>query len=250
MRLCRETSSSSCDGEPRRTARLSRCFLSPTVVSRPSLAVVVVLVAMASPAVAKSARHATRAERHALTLAVSRDQQLEIAPRSVSISTSAPGWALVIWDAKPYNFLAFRKEGAQWIPVGYLLKGSQPLDSVCAYAPSVVVTDLFGVRCPRYRALHARRAAPSVRNALTATLRADPYTRTLGPFRLGHACVSRLDPLWAAGAVGLTGTAQLAWFHRVGGHWHAIYAFQRLPPRVIILSLAACIPYDASEYGA
>jgi hypothetical protein len=144
----------------------------------------------------------------------------------------------------------FHKRGSRWIVVGELIQRPASFDSLCAYAPSAVVADLFGVRCPPYRALHARRASPAVRKALIAALRADAYTRTLGPYKFDDPCVSRLDPLWAAAGLVFPDTGWPVWFHKSGDRWRVDYGHRRLPPRAIVLSLATCASYNASEYGA
>ena len=215
----------------------------------PLLSVVAALSALILPPAAHAARPPTSSELRALRSALSRDQDVAITPSSVSIATVAPGWAAVKWG-HTYNSLVFHRHGNRWRAVGNLIQGSEPFDSPCAYAPSVVITDLFAIRCPPYAALHARPASSAVRKALDAALRADPYTRSLGPFTLYRPCISRLNPRWAAATVELPDTAEVVWLHQNHGRWQVNYGFQHLPPRAIILSLAACSAYNAAAYGA
>lgn len=216
----------------------------------PLLVVVAALSALNMPPVARAARPPTSSELRALRSALSRDQDVAITPSSVSIATVAPGWAAVKWGGN-YNSLLFHRQAKRWAAVGNLIQGSEPFDSLCAYAPSVVITDLFAIRCPPYPALHARPASSAVRKALDAALHADPYTRTLGRFTLYRPCVSRLNPRWAAATVELPDTAEVVWLHQnVARRWQVTYGVHHLPPRAIILSLAACSAYNAASYGA
>jgi hypothetical protein len=75
------------------------------------------------------------------------------------------------------------------------------------------------------------------------------------PFHLVNACVSQLDATWAGGAMVLPDTSIIVWFHETTSGWRPVY-FKRqahgttLPPRAIILSVARCVSYNATEYGA
>jgi hypothetical protein len=204
----------------------------------------------------EGSRKPTREEFQTLAAALSRTENVAIKPQSVSISTAAPGWAAVGWGDKPYNFLAFHRTGDRWLVVPSLIQAGQPFDGLCAFMPTVVVTDLFRIHCPPLLALHARPASSKVRAALRASLLDDPTIKQSDAgdpsrVRVLNSCVSRLDESWAAVAVAFPDTGLVAWFHGSDSHWRVFLSWHRaLPPRDVILSLASCVKYNAASYGA
>jgi hypothetical protein len=215
-------------------------------------------VAVALPPLVDGARHPTKAELKSLTASLSRQNggvAVTLSKKLVSISTVLPGWAAVGSGRKPYAFSVFHRRGTQWVLVGDVVPPGKPFDGLCAYVPAPVVVDLFRIRCPPYRALHARRASLAVRKALTAALLADPFIRANGGpssrVRVWNLCVSRLDSHWAAANVAFPDTGLVSWLHQVAGRWHVFLSWRLpYPPRAPVLSLASCVGYNAAEFGA
>jgi hypothetical protein len=213
-------------------------------------------LAIALPSPAAGARKPTKAELKSLTAALNRQNGgVTVTPQFVSISTAAPGWAAVSLGRRPFTFFAFHRKGTQWVLVGDVVPPGKPFDGLCAYVPVSVVVDLFRIHCPPYRALHARRASPAVRKALTAALLADPTIKANGGpssrVRVWNLCVSRLDSHWAAANVAFPDTGLVAWFHQVAGRWHVFLSWRLpYPPHAPVLSLASCVGYSAAEFGA
>lgn len=128
---------------------------------------------------------------------------------------------------------------------------------VCAYAPTAVVQDLYGITCPAWRALHARRATTAERASFRVAVQSSPLTRKYGrdQFQLVQGCVSRLKPEWGA-AIGLFPNASgPIWFRRVD-RWEvytdslALARGGNPPTPAVVLSLASCTEYSPSMYGA
>jgi len=138
------------------------------------------------------------------------------------------------------------------------LWGRQIVESplgVCAYVPPAVVRELYGVDCPPSRALHGRRPRPLEERLLHDAFDSSPLTQAYAHrARLGSLCVSRLDSRWAAGLATLRETVGVVWFRR-SGRWSVAHetlderGLRTRPPAPIVLSLAACVGYNAAQYG-
>lgn len=173
--------------------------------------------------------------------------------KSERVSTVNRSWARVEVRI-PAAALLLHRKGRRW-DVAYLLSsgipGESSFDFACAHAPAKVMLDLYRVKCPPWRDLHARTATTAENHILLAAFYA--VYRTPLAFQRGTAlfpaCISRLDPSWAAtGDAGpikressdeawmpQPGTTQ--WFHRQRARWRLV---KRLPPHPIVLSLLSC----------
>jgi hypothetical protein len=218
-------------------------------VARFVVAVLVVLLAVGCGRnEAKAEAHApTSIERQGLALGVRSWARGPAPMKSIAVSTVNRAWAsVVVPNQRPPAVLLFHRRGGRW-DVAYLVSGKpiwglyQP-EGVCAYAPAGVVRDLYRIKCPPWRALHARKATKRETQALLKAfvevapkLRLPPGIRT--HYEIVDACISRLDSSWASGLDMFGGSVgQAQWFHRQGGRWH----WERPPPHAIALSFAAC----------
>lgn len=175
----------------------------------------------------------------------------------IRISTVNSSYVAIYWG---------HQGGRQAAEIDQILSGSrarfvygfnpgQPRDGACAFAPATVVRDLLAVRCPTWRALHARAARATERDTIRAAFSRSPRThRWAEHSRLIDICVSRLAPEWAAGDAAFPSTAGTVWFRHQRRRWIPVYdtidSQGALPPRAIVLSLASCTGYNAAEYGA
>jgi hypothetical protein len=195
-------------------------------------------------------------ERRELAAALNRFFDYPTVMGSAKISRVDRNWASVYeTSVSPREFLLFHREKGHWdfAYVFDVLKGNvdelshRSAFSACAYAPANVIRDLYRIKCPPWRALHARSATKSE----TATMRAafvSGETPKFSPSELPHvhvsACVSRLDPSWAVGGETEGEGGEMSssagpwplWFHRQGGRWR----LEHPPSHAIMLSLADC----------
>jgi len=130
----------------------------------------------------------------------------------------------------------------------------EPRDGACAFAPAAVVTDLLGVHCPIWTALHARHANPIEKALLIAAYRKNTLTHVWARVSsLFGVCISRLDPHWASAVMAFGSTSGIVWFQRHTTRWEPVYetvASKGIrPTHAIVLSLAACVGYNAGQYG-
>jgi hypothetical protein len=206
--------------------------------------------ALVSPAL--GARSATPGERAALIAAL-QSVQGEVGFQAATVSTVDRTYALVKWGANGNRHDLFHLAGATWRSV-WTHESTQPADGACAYAPAQVVNDLLRLTCPPAKALRARPATGAelalLQNSFESS-RLTPYWREAKGLK--PACISRLNGKWAAAQARFEGTEAILWFKR-SGRWHVAYETivgrGTLPPAPIVLSLAACVGYSASDFGA
>jgi hypothetical protein len=109
------------------------------------------------------------------------------------------------------------------------------------------VLALYHYRCSFTEAqLHAEPATTAEAHLLQVVLSRYFAGSTLGPQHLGRACISRVDPSWAAAS----GTG-LVWFRSTRSRWPVSYAEGDpgpKPPHAILLSLGSCVGYVPSDY--
>lgn len=227
------------------------------VISSAVLAVVAALLVVSCGTAGGTGgkRAPTRAERRAIVTALDRNAGVKLPIHALDVSTTTSRWAAA-WSDRPVVVNVLHRMRSGWTLVPHEAPRSGPFDSFCAFAPSSVVRDLFGIACPPPVALHARRANRPERTQLWATFRRDPLTReeAMHALRLANPCVSRLDSDWASATAVYGDTSLLVWFRRVGARWTVAWdqgrPGRKLPARGIILSLASCTGYNAAMYGA
>jgi hypothetical protein len=221
--------------------------------------VVALVTELAQPAKHQSpARQPTPSERAALQRATNTFESVKVPLASARISTAASTWARVIEEgpASGASDLLIDRRAGKWLVANTVAVGTNP-DGGCAYAPPDAMRDLYGVACPPPRALHARHATRAESATLTAAFKRDPKTRTYGHqrgFHLANACISRLNRSWASAIGEFPDTGIGVWFTKTGSTWRVAHFHPAGPepirPRPIILSLASCTGYNASDYGA
>ena len=187
-------------------------------------------------------RGPTVRERHALGSAVNAREGEPVSIRHVKILRGPAGWASLqcAKDCPPpdgYAFVLLRKRGNAW--QSYVSEPRLRLIYLCAYAPRIVIHDLFGVVCPSERDVHARRPTKAEARRLRAAIRGGPF--------VFEPCVSRLDPRWAAGYVN-EADQYIVFLHRSpSGRWIWAWALgrgSREPSNAVLLSLSSCLGGD------
>ena len=200
-------------------------------------------------------RPPTRVERVALDDATYASDVGDKGIYSILISVPDSRYAVVRWNnvADPKRWFTrslFRRSQGRWHLIyrisGYGLEGGRAsADGACAVAPNAVVRILYGYTCSfTWRQLHARPAPSADRRSMQKAL-SWSFGSTLGRQRLGQACISRVDPTWAA-ANGTT----LVWFKKYS-NWRIVYADGDpgpKPPHAIVLSLGSCVGYFPSDF--
>lgn len=173
------------------------------------------------------------------------------------MSTVDPAFADLRWaySSTPNSewVEVYRRSDAGWRFV-WGRRAPEPGTGACAFVPAPVMRDLYALSCPGPRALRARRADGVERGLLHAAFMSSPLPRPYAyRTRLRSLCVSRLDPEWAAGRTLLRETAGVVWFRR-SDRWHVVYEtlgeLGMSPPNPIVLSLAACVGYNAAQFSA
>jgi hypothetical protein len=219
-------------------------------------AVLAVLAAIAVEGA--GARAPTPGEHRALTRSVRQHAEGPVLLASAEVSSRNPVFAAVRWTRVGAPGVAwaevYRRTTRGWRYVWGRQTVEPPL-GVCAYVPFPVVRELYGVRCPPSRALHARRPKLLEERLLHDAFESSPLTRAYAyRARLGSLCISRLDSQWAAGLATLRETVGVVWFRR-SGRWSVAHetlderGLRTRPPAPIVLSLAACVGYNAAQYG-
>lgn len=191
----------------------------------------------------------TGSERKGLATAVSTWATYVTPMSSVSISTFDRAWARVqVANQVPAQDILFHKRGDSW-EIAYITDVGQIAKGACAYAPANVMADLYEIKCPSWRALHARRAGKNEATALlNAFFAATPSISVSdrSHYSIVKACVSRLDPSWAVAGVFIAKSGQARFFHEQGVHWR----LETRASRAIVLSLASCAGFNAELYGS
>jgi hypothetical protein len=193
-------------------------------------------------------------ERKAIVAAVVKVQGSSVRVRRVAVSTIDKRYATIRWSEGPTTFEVteiLHRSIRGWTILWGRRRG-EPSDGACAFAPSAIVVELYGVRCPSWVALHARVATPGEHAQLVKAFRQDALTR---PYRTAarvtRTCVSRLDPRFAAAAIDLSSTGGFVWFER--NPWRVVFetvaSSGTLPSPKVVLSLASCVGYNAGQYG-
>jgi hypothetical protein len=206
-------------------------------------ALLAVVLALAPP---------TKAERVALTSAM-RGLQGEVAIQKITVARSDRRYAVVRWGFKvAQSDTLFERRGGRWRVV-LTRPSDRPADGACAFVPTGVVRELFGIACPGFAALHGRPATTAELNGMEAAFRKSPFTRYWRDAkRLSDVCVSRLDASWAAARAAFPDTSGVIWFRhrrRWTVAYESLFGGGALPPPKIVLSLAACAGYNAAEYS-
>ena len=199
-----------------------------------------VVVALAAP---------TPAQRGALVNSL-RSLQGDVAVQSVSVSKADPSYATIRWGYKvATSDSLFRLSGGRWKLV-WVREVDRPADGACAFAPAKVVRDLYRIPCPGFAALHARTASAAELAELVASFHSSKLTRywrdALG---LVNPCISRLDGSWAAAVARFPDTSGVIWFRKGAVVHETLFGGGTLLPPKIVLSLAACVGYNAAEYS-
>ena len=211
----------------------------------------------ASGASGAGTRPPTRAERQALTHATDASSYGDKGTLFIRVSVPDSRYAVVGWQrpGDPADWLTtslYDRSAGSWHLL-YWISGKGPrggwatADGACAVAPGTIVWKLYHYRC-RFtrRQLHASPATNTEAHALQAVLSRYFARSSLGPQHLGRACISRVDPTWAA-ANGTT----LVWFRRTQSTWRVAYVEgdpTPKPPHAIVLSLGSCVGYFPSDY--
>lgn len=219
-------------------------------------AVAVVTLAAVCVAVpsASAARAPTTHERTAILRAVDTFASVTIRARQIRVTT-AGGWARVVEapEAPLTDDYLLHRVGGRWAVRGVVGR-DEPKDGDCAYATRAAMRDLYRIRCPGWRALHARRVGRGEKRVLASVFMTDRRTSRYVPARahLAYACVSRVNGRWAAAVAEFPDTGIVVFFHRTRSRWRVAYIDRQgaLPRRAIVLSLASCVGYSAAQYGA
>jgi hypothetical protein len=204
------------------------------------------------------ARTPTTAQKAAIVAAF-RHEQGDVAIQRIFVSSTNPSYASMDWGfanggLTAHNNSVLALSRGTWRIV-WTREVEEPADGVCVYVPAAVARDLLGVSCPPAAVLHARTAtAPELAQMKRSFLhsKVTPYAKTS---TLSEACVSQLDPHWAA-AVSLSrvsGGTAFVWFE-LGKRWHPVFESSAqlgaVPPRSVMLSLASCVGYNPADFGA
>jgi hypothetical protein len=215
-------------------------------------------IVLASIAVAGGAQAARvpAAESRAVAAAVRAHTGAPVVLAAVHVSSIARRFASVRW-AYPTSPSAhwvevYRRDAGRWSFLWGRPSAAHG-EGVCAFVPTAVAHELYGVRCPGPRALHARPADAAETSLLASAFTASAAARTYAyRTHLRSLCVSRLSSEWAAASTVLTETQGVVWFRR-SGRWQVVYEtlneLGTRPPRPIVLSLASCVGYNAAENG-
>jgi hypothetical protein len=207
---------------------------------------------------ASAAKTPTPAQKAAI-IAAFRSQQGDVAIQNVVMSTSDGQYASMKWGFATHGYSAYHNTvlalaDGKW-RVLWTRDWEQPADGACVYAPAPVVRELFGVGCPPQSELRGRAATDAqlaeIRHGFLRS-RLTPYARS--STGLTHACVSTLDPTWAAAAVNFaSGSYVYVWF-RLHETWtpsfDSLLQIGSVPPSNVVLSLASCVGYNPSDYEA
>lgn len=207
---------------------------------------------------APSHRKATANELKTILASLRRDDHAVTAMASAIVSRSDPGWASIEdvgTDPRTYYLVHRSRDTWDIAYVFDVIKGNVDESETrsayggCAYAPTKVMHDLYGLTCPTWRGLHAREATRDE----TASMKA--VYLTLGKklpddlqrqVHLG-ACVSRLDSSWAKAGVVFgepekgeqySSAGSTLYFHREGAKWRI--AIKKQPSHAIALSFTTC----------
>jgi hypothetical protein len=204
---------------------------------------------------AAAARGPSPTEREGIVAAL-RGLQGDVAIERIRVSTGAD-YASIDWGFANDGYSALnnsvlgRSDGA-W-RVLWTREREQRADGACVYVPAPVARDLLRVTCPSRARLYARRATAAELAAVQAGFRTSRLTPYAPSSRLGHVCVSRLDPRWAAAAAvsDISGAITFVWF-RHGARWAPTYdstSRSGAPPPGVVLSLASCVGYNPADFG-
>jgi hypothetical protein len=227
-------------------------------VIRVSAGVVLVPLLAALAVGGAAAAHRPSPGQEPALIAALRGAQGDVAIQAVTVSSADGGFASIDWGFANNGYSArnnsvLARRGGDW-QILWTRELEQPADGACVYVPALVAHDLLRVTCPPPATLHATSAT----RAETAVIRASFLTSAVTPYarssRLGHVCVSRLDPRWAAAASvsNVSGAVAYVWF-RHGLHWNPTYESMAQinlpPPPRVVLSLASCVGYNPADYG-
>jgi hypothetical protein len=207
---------------------------------------------------AGAARTPSPAQKAAI-IAAFRHEQGDVAIQNVFIATAHPAYASMNWGfanggLSAHNNSVLVQSRGTW-KIVWTREIEEPADGACVYVPAAVARELLGVSCPPAAVLHARTATTAELASMKRGFlhsRVTPYAKTS---TLSEACVSKLDPHWAA-AVSLSrvsGGTTYVWF-KLGKRWQpAFESFAQLgatPPHAVMLSLASCVGYNPADFDA
>jgi hypothetical protein len=215
----------------------------------------VLLLMLASPvAGARAARTPSPAQKAAIVAAF-RSEQGDVAIQAVVVSSARPGFASMKWGfanrgLSAYNNSLLALEGGRW-KVLWTREWEQPADGACVYVPVAVARELLNVSCPPPATLHARAATAAEVATLTRSFHSSTLTRYASTSSgLSRACVSKLDPAWAAAVAGFpAGSPVYIWFRHGSARFESLAQSGAPPPPWVVLSLASCVGYNPAEFG-
>ena len=217
-------------------------------------ALALVVVAALAVGGAAAAVTPTPSQRTAIVQAL-RSQQGNVAIQKILISSSNPAYASMNWGfanggLSSRNNSVLGNQRGTW-KVLWTREVEQPADGACVYVPAPVAHDLLHVTCPPASKLHARSATAEERTAFAKaflTSKLTPYAKSAT--RLTRACVSKLDPKWAAAAaVSIAGGHTYVWFKRGKPAFESLVEAGSPPPPAVVLSLASCVGYNPADFG-
>jgi hypothetical protein len=192
----------------------------------------------------------------AAIVAALRSEQGDVAIQTISLSHAIPGFASMKWGfavgkLSAYNNSLLGLDGGKW-KVLWTREIEQPADGACVYVPTAVVTELFHVRCPPVAKLHARLARATEFTTIAKAFRKSkltPYAKSAT--NLSHVCVSKLDPAWSAAVADFpSGSSVYVWFRHGKPTFESMMEGGLPPPPWVMLSLASCVGYNPSDFGA
>jgi len=221
-----------------------------------ALLVVAAALAAGGGAAARTPAHAQRSA----ILAAFRSQQGDVAVQKVLVSTADSGYASIGWGFTTHGLAAqhdsvLGRSGGTW-KILWTRDREAPADGLCVYVPAAVARDLLGVRCPPASLLRSR---PATHGELALIVHGFRHSN-LTPYAknstgLGRVCVSRANDAWAGGVARFeSGAVIYVFFQHGGNRWQP--RFESLlqqgprPPGIVLLSLAACVGYNPSDYDA
>jgi len=229
--------------------------------ARAGAAILVLSVALLAALVVSAgavARTPTAAQKSAIVTAF-RHEQGDVTIQRIFVSSADPSYASMDWGfanggLSAHNNSVLSRSGGTW-KIVWTREIEEPADGVCVYVPAAVARDLLGVSCPPAAVLHARTATATELAQMKRSFlhsKVTPYAKTS---TLSEACVSKLNPHWAA-AVSLSrvsGGTTFVWFE-LGKKWRPVFeSFAQIgapPPHKVMLSLASCVGYNPADFGA
>src|ERR1700761_865693 len=142
------------------------------------------------------------ASQKAAIVAAFRHVQGNVNIERIFVSKADPSYASMDWGfanggLSAHNNSVLALDRGTWRVV-WTREVEDPADGVCVYVPASVARDLLGVQCPPAAVLHARTATTSELAQMKRSFLRSSVTPYAKNSTLSEACVSKLDPRWAA----------------------------------------------------